>query len=171
MLYLSPDEGTNVQIWQVYQRKRNEATASHTKISNGGETQRTAEPGVRLNLCSIGGTEKKVTQHDDVIKWKHFPRHWPFVWGIHRSLVNSPYKGQWRGALMFSLICACINAPINNREAGDLRRHRAHYDVIVMKYPYQKLPAGLKENHGYVYGNRYYKDDIYVYAQQHKARN
>ena len=28
--------------------------------------------------------------HDDVIKWKHFPRHWPFVWGIHRSLVNSP---------------------------------------------------------------------------------
>ena len=23
--------------------------------------------------------------HDDVIKWKHFPRHWPFVGGIHRS--------------------------------------------------------------------------------------
>ena len=22
--------------------------------------------------------------HDDVIKWKHFPRYWPFVWGIHR---------------------------------------------------------------------------------------
>ena len=34
--------------------------------------------------------------HDDVIKWKHFPRYWPFVWGIHRSPVNSPYKGQWR---------------------------------------------------------------------------
>ena len=28
--------------------------------------------------------------HDDVIKWKHFSRYWPFVRGIHRSLVNSP---------------------------------------------------------------------------------
>ena len=42
-------------------------------------------------------------KHVDVIKWKHFPRHWPFVRGIHRSPVNSPHKGQWRGALMFSL--------------------------------------------------------------------
>ena len=46
------------------------------------------------------------TSHDDVIKWKHFPRYWPFVWRIHRSPVNSPHKGQWRRALMFSLICA-----------------------------------------------------------------
>ena len=30
--------------------------------------------------------------HDEVIKWKHFPRYWPFVWGIHRSPVNSPHK-------------------------------------------------------------------------------
>ena len=70
--------------------------------------------------------------HDDVIKWKHFPRYWSFVRGIHRSPVNSPHKGQWRGALMFSLIYAWINGWINNREAGDLRRHRAHYDVLVM---------------------------------------
>ena len=70
--------------------------------------------------------------HDDVIKWKHFPRYWPFVRGIHRSPVNSPNKGQWRGALMFTLICTRINGWVNNREAGDLRRHRAHYDVIVM---------------------------------------
>ena len=41
---------------------------------------------------------------------------------------------QWRGALMFSLICSRINGWVNNREAGDLRRHHAHYDVIVMKY-------------------------------------
>ena len=39
--------------------------------------------------------------HDDVIKWKHFPRYWPFVRGIHRSPVNSPHKGQWRRASMF----------------------------------------------------------------------
>ena len=70
--------------------------------------------------------------HDDVIKWKYFPRYWPFVRGIHRSPVNSPHKGQWRGALMFSLICAWINHWVNNREAGDLRRQHAHYDVTVM---------------------------------------
>ena len=70
--------------------------------------------------------------HDDVIKWRHFPRYWPFVRGIHRSLVNSPHQGQWRGALIFSLICGWISAWVNNGEAGDLRRHRVHYDVIVM---------------------------------------
>ena len=57
-----------------------------------------------------------------------------FQWfrGIHRSPLNSLHKGQWRGALMFSLICGWINGWVNNREAGDLRRHRPHYDVIVM---------------------------------------
>ena len=69
---------------------------------------------------------------DDVIKRKHFPRYWSFVRGIHRSPVNSPHKGQWRGVLMFSLICAWTNGWVNNRDAGDLRRHRAHYDVFVM---------------------------------------
>ena len=71
--------------------------------------------------------------HYDVIKWKHFPRYWPFVREIHRSPVNFPYKGQWRGALMFTLICARMNDWVNNREAGDLRRYLAHYDVIVME--------------------------------------
>ena len=51
---------------------------------------------------------------------------------VFRSPVNSPHKGQRRGTLMFSLICARINCRVNDREAGDLRRHRAHYDVIVM---------------------------------------
>ena len=64
---------------------------------------------------------------------EHFPRHWAFVRGIHWSPVNCPHKGQWRGALMFSLIWAWINAWVNNREAGDLRRHRGKCDVIVMK--------------------------------------
>ena len=69
--------------------------------------------------------------HNDVIKWKHFPHYWPFVRGTHRSPVNSPHKGQWRGALIF-FICAWMNGWVNNREAGDLRPHRAHYDVTVM---------------------------------------
>ena len=52
--------------------------------------------------------------------------------GISPVSVNSPHKGQWREALMFSLICAWINDWVDNREAGDLRRHHGHYDVIVM---------------------------------------
>ena len=70
--------------------------------------------------------------HDDVIKWKHFPRHWPFVREIHRSPVNSPHKVQWHEALILSLICAWTNAWVNNRDAGDLRRFRAHHDVTVV---------------------------------------
>ena len=70
--------------------------------------------------------------HDDVIKWKHFPRYWPFVRGIHRSPVNSPHKGQWRRALMFSLICAWLKGWVNNGNAGNLRRRRSHYDANVM---------------------------------------
>ena len=77
-------------------------------------------------------TWRQCSLYDDVIKWKHFPRYWPFVRGIHRSPVNSPLKGQWRWAMMFSLICAWIDGCVNNHEAGDLRRHRAHCDVIVM---------------------------------------
>ena len=66
--------------------------------------------------------------HGDVSKLKHLLRYWPFVRGIYRSPVNSPQKGQWRRAWKFSLICAWVN----NREAGDLRRHRPHYEVSVM---------------------------------------
>ena len=87
--------------------------------------------------------EKKNRQyHDDVIKQKHFPRYWPFVRRIHRSPVNSSHKSQWREALMFSLICAWVNAWVNNRRAGDLRRQRALYDVIVMFHQDATLHAG-----------------------------
>ena len=74
---------------------------------------------------------KSQSNHNDVIKWRHL-RYWPFARGIHRSPLNSPHKGQWRGALMLSLICAWINDWVNSCEAGDLRRHCAHYDVTVM---------------------------------------
>ena len=69
--------------------------------------------------------------HDDVIKWKTITRYWPYVRGIQRSSVNSPHKGQWRGTLMFSLIC-WTNRWTNHVKAGELRRHRSHYDVISM---------------------------------------
>ena len=79
---------------------------------------------------------KLLVAHHDVIRWKHFPRYWPLVRGFRRSPVNSPHKGQWRGALMFSVIWAWINGWVGNGDAGDLRRHRAHNDVIVMCWYY-----------------------------------
>ena len=69
------------------------------------------------------------------------PLYLPFVRGIHRSPVNSPHKGQWRRALTFSLICTWMNGWTNNREAGDLRRHRAHYEVTIMVLFCPPLPC------------------------------
>ena len=94
-------------------------------------------PGIGIPIIKVRGSRDRFIfirhlYHDDVIKWKHFPRNWPFVRGIHRSPVNFPHKGQWRGALMFTLICARMYDWVNTREAGDLRRYRPHYDVIVM---------------------------------------
>ena len=71
-----------------------------------------------FDLESMMAVNKGMTQlfftsymvsHDDAITWKHFQRYWPFVRGIQRSPVNSPHKGQWRRALIFSLICFWIN--------------------------------------------------------------
>ena len=54
------------------------------------------------------------------------------VTGLSELPMNSPHKGRWGGASMFSLICAWTNGWANNRDAGDVGRHRIHYDVTVM---------------------------------------
>ena len=77
---------------------------------------------------------KYIPTHDDVTKWKYFLRYWSFLWEIHRSPVNFPHKGQWSRAFMIPLICTWTNGRVNNRGAGDFRRHREHYDVTVMSY-------------------------------------
>ena len=73
---------------------------------------------LRVRLCPWLIVGLCVSLDDDVIKWKHFPRNWPFVRRIHRSPVNSSHKGQWRGALMFSLICVWINDWVNKQSWG-----------------------------------------------------
>ena len=50
---------------------------------------------------------------------------------VTRSLVDSPHKDQW--LFMFSLICGSANGWASSGDTGDFRRHRAHYDVTVMK--------------------------------------
>ena len=68
-----------------------------------------------------------------------FRAYWSFVRGIHRSPVNTPHEGQWRGALVFSFIYAWTKSSISKRDTGDLWHHRAHYDVIVMSDQYRFL--------------------------------
>ena len=121
-----PDKLRNNDVVNTPKRRHFEVIASLLRQVFGGQWR---QIWYHSNSCC---RRLAAPNHDDVIKWKQFPRYWPFVRGIHRSPLNSPHKGQWRGALMFSLICTRINGWVNNGEAGDLRRHRAHYDVIVM---------------------------------------
>ena len=62
-----------------------------------------------------------------------FSHYWPFMRRIHWSPMNSPHKGRWCTALMFSLICTWINGWVSNHKADDLRCHCAHYDFTVME--------------------------------------
>ena len=72
-----------LMIRLTWQDQRQEIYNKHHSLLSG-------ERWTEQNLCSF-------ELHDDIIKWKHFPRNWPFVQGIHRSPVNSPHKGQWHG--------------------------------------------------------------------------
>ena len=96
---------------------------------------------VRLNINGVVAIEI-MTQNCDMIlipESSIYPL-WRYPMETFSALLdicagNSPVTSkprQWRGALMFSLICAWTTGWVNNREAGDLRRHRTHYDVIVM---------------------------------------
>ena len=117
--------------WQQWERPNTDHTSNLRKTPRTGIVDLLWVFGNKALCFTVLQYLNDWPLHDDVIKWKHFPRYWTFVQGIRRSPVNYPHEGQWRGALMFSLICARINGWVNNREAGDMRRHRAHHDVIV----------------------------------------
>ena len=84
-----------------------------------------------LQICVVVYTE-----HHSMSWWRHqmenFSASLVFGMVIHRS--RSPHKRQSCGAKMFSFICAWTNGWVSNRDASDLRRHRAHYDVTVMYF-------------------------------------
>ena len=82
----------------------------------------------RVHCCEK--TTQLITTHDDVIKRKHFPRNWPLCGEFTGPGEVSTQRPVTRS--FDALICVWINGWVNNREAGDLRRQRGHYDVIVM---------------------------------------
>ena len=87
------------------------------------------------SLCSILGWKNEHCCFYRPPWWRHkmekFSSLLAICAGNSPVTVNSPHKGQWCGALIFSLICTWINGWVINREAGNLRRHRAHYYIIV----------------------------------------
>ena len=105
-------------------------------------TRKTSKENVPIFSASTAPAD-----HDDVIKWKHYLRYWRFVRGIHRLSVGSPHKGQWRGALIFALICAWRNDWADDRDAGDLRRNDTHYYVTVMGVPAPQGPSTKVGSH------------------------
>ena len=87
-------------------------------------TNTKADPVVQHIPASPWGFIQNWLTHDEVIKWKHFPRYCPFVQGFD-----------------VSLICIWINGWVNNGDIGDLRRYGAHYDVTVMLLLFLALKA------------------------------
>ena len=79
----------------------------------------------QIQLCWVPSVFMMTTSNGSIFRVNGF-----FVQGIHQSLANSPQKGQWCRALLFSVIRTWINGWVNNREAGDLRRHCAHYHTM-----------------------------------------
>ena len=73
-----------------------------------------------VSWWSETGRYQNTSEHDDIIKRKHFLHHWP-LWGNSSITGEFPSQGQWCGALMFSLISAWTNGWVNNWGAGDLR--------------------------------------------------
>ena len=68
--------------------------------------------------------------------WRHQMEAFSALLALYQgnSLVTGEFPSQRpvTRSLMFSLICSWTNGWVNNRDAGDLRRHHTHYDVVVM---------------------------------------
>ena len=140
-----PGEHNGHVMWSVIQLHHNRCHVTKNNLLNGASRREQSEQPSHQCTWYDNNSLTLYTPilrsylhliHDDTSKWKHFPRYLPFVREIHWSPVDSPHKSQWRGALMFSLICVWTNGWVHSQEAGDLRRHRAHFDVTVMSCPY-----------------------------------
>ena len=80
----------------------------------------------KTNVCNFGSCLIIIS----VSWWRHQMETFSAL--LASDAASDASEGQWRGALMFSFICVWINGWVNNREVGDLRRYRGHYDVTVM---------------------------------------
>ena len=78
-----------------------------------------------------------IAWHDDIIKWKHFCVTGPLCGEFTR---HGEFRSQRPVTRSFDVSLICT---LNKREAGDLRHHPAHYDIIVMKFDMLMNPDHL----------------------------
>ena len=78
--------------------------------------------------------------HDDVIKWKHFPRYWPFLRVIPRSPMNFHTKASDAELCCFLWSGPWINGWVNTREAGDLWQGFAFLTCRQTSHTYEWMP-------------------------------
>ena len=137
---LNPKEQTSVKLWSNYKHFHSRKWIWKYCLRNGGhfvlgEMSKMCDHWFVLTLRSISWREADAfcsISCNEVIKWKHFLRYWPFAWGIHRSPVNSHTKASDAELWCFRWSEPRINGWVNNRAVGDLRRHQTHYDFVVM---------------------------------------
>ena len=80
---------------------------------------------VMLQIVSHNDFNKSQAAFQAISWWRHQMETFSALLVIcEGNPLLIPHKGQWRKALMYSLICAWINDWANNRGAGDLTRHR-----------------------------------------------
>ena len=85
---------------------------------------------------------------------------------------NSPVRGEFLAqrpvtrSFDVALICVWINGWVNNREVGDLRRYRAHYDVIVMDH----MNQNMTENNSLDTNKPIHPDSTYNMAKSNKTQ-
>ena len=97
-----------------------------------------------------------ILYHDNVIKWKHFTRYWPFVRGIHLSPVNSPHKGHWRGALMLltpkRVASQCARYSRYARICFiNQKRQSAHFQSEILTHTKYMKPFVFRKNANYLW--------------------
>ena len=94
------------------------------------------EHNTRNSTWGVGSYLSRCCRHLPYPWWRHPMETFPALLVICAG--NSPVTGEFPSQrpvtrnFGVSLICTWINDRVNNREAGDLRRHRAHYDVTVV---------------------------------------
>ena len=112
---------------------------------------------------------------------------WRYQMGIFSALLavcagNSPVTGEFPSqkasdAEVWCFLCSVpwINSWVNNREAGDLRRHRAHYDVIVIHCCSVNLcnhhSPRISLDHNFCTAHGMCCKQLYNHSEMHQASN
>ena len=114
--------------------------------------------GISLYVCGksltishsdIWSRRKYSKLHDDVIKWEHLLRYWPFVQGIHWSRVNSPQKGQWHRAF-FDLCLIQWLSKQSRCQWSEMPSHSLWHHCNALNHWHSEILVTIHPDNGFV---------------------